>query len=141
MTPTCTATRSDGNPCRADFGLFADRRCWHHTKVPEVAEKRAAARMRGGLVTAQRFTKKPSSFDPAALPPLDSLHNAQRWLEITGRLRAVGTLSHNDLSAFARLVAEWVRAEGSRAVSEEVQALRERLEALEAGDGQPRMET
>lgn len=131
----CTANRKDGEPCQADFGLFEDGRCWHHSQLPAVVEQRAKARARGGISTAKKYTRQRSTFDPDDLPPLDSLAAAQTWLETVGRLRAEGRLSHNDVGAYARLVSEWVKAEGSRAVSEEVEALRARLEALEGGKG------
>jgi len=126
----CTHIKDDGARCEVTFGLSPAGLCYHHD--PERAEERAEARARGAAATnRQKRAKARTSFDPDRLPRLDSLEAAQQWLETSGRLRAEGLLTHSDMSSYARIVSEWVKAEGARVTSQELRDTRKDLDEIQ----------
>lgn len=130
--PQCIGLKADGSRCGSTFGLSPEGLCYNHD--PDRGTERSVARRRaaklGGQAKARKYTA-PTPFDQDLLPPLDSLDAAQKWLEVVGRARAQGLLTHSDVSAYARLVSEWVKTQGARFVNEEVQRLQARLREIE----------
>lgn len=121
----CSATRDDGEPCGApptfvdpDTGL-----CPSHDPEKREAIQAAAQRSaqdRGG-----------NELTEEELPPLESHGDAKARLELISTAVLTGRISDKVAHAATRAVREWVRTHEGELVSQDVEALRERLEELE----------
>ena len=134
MKTKCGAETTSGNPCSTEFGLCDQcGLCFQH--CDHRAEERAAAKRKAGHATAKKY--KAAGLKPDELPSLESLEAAQEWLEIIGRAVTTGRLTDKAARAAIQAVREWVQAEGARFTNEQLEAVQQRLEAVE-GDGKAR---
>ena len=127
----CAGTRADGTPCQAPENLVDPDTGLCPSHSPGAPERLSEAGRKGAEATRRKhFT--PSALDPDDLPPLRDHDSAKLWLERIGRAVATGTLSDRSATAAIRAVSEWLKAHEGALVAEDVQALRDRLEALES---------
>lgn len=129
---TCSATKENGEPCGAPPS-FVDPKtglCWTHSEEGREAAREAARK--GGQATARKLRKGGLHDDD--LPPLDSPQAAETWLEKVGRSVATGRLTHNEGRTIARLVREWLRAREAGEVADWMEAMEDKLSALQRGN-------
>ena len=80
----CGGTNGDGSPCNSPFVLPSGF-CISHD--PDKEHERKAAQQRGGMRTASRKRK---GLNPADLPPLETLEDAQKWSAVIAKAVATG---------------------------------------------------
>ena len=86
-------------------------------------------------------SRKPTSLDADALPPLDSPQAACAWLEIIGRGVASGKVGPKEGTTLVKCIEAWLRAHDQGAVTKDIERLRSALEAWgRTGDAQKLLE-
>lgn len=118
MQPQCSATRRDGQPCKAP--ALKDGKCFAH--APGLRQKREAARQAGGRnrATAARLEARSATLVPAVMRPV--LHRLLQAMIEVGN----GTMEPRRATALASVASAIVRVY-------EVGQIEERLSALEEG--------
>lgn len=123
----CKHVKDDGTGCGSPEAFVDPGTGYCHAHGPD-AKEIMAERGRKGAEVRNRSER---GLDPEELPPLGSHSDAKRWLEAIGRAVATGRLGDRPAQAAIRAVSEWVSTLGEELVAEDVEALRDRLEALE----------
>lgn len=130
----CRATRDDGSPCGApsqfvdpETGLCPAHREGGRETMRERAQRGAEARHGKGAKNAP----EPEALTEEELPPLESHGDAKARLELISTAVLTGRISDKVAHAATRAVREWVRTHEGELVSQDVEALRSRLEELE----------
>ncbi len=113
----CTATRRNGEPCRAQ-ALPERRLCWAHD--PEMRQKADAARRRGGenKANAVRARKKMGA----------DLHDISKMIEAALAGVYKGTMTPQQGQSIASLAGAWVRLHDAGEVQARIEELEARLE-------------
>lgn len=134
----CSATRDDGEPCRAP-SQFVDPRtglCWTHSEEGRELVREAARR--GGQATARR---NGGGLHEDELPELHTPQDAARFLEAVVRAVTTGRLGHHEAKAAVRGVREWLRAHEAGEVTDRLDDLMDALaQWRETGDPAPVLE-
>lgn len=86
--------------------------------------------LKGGRRTKEAW-KRPG-VTAEELGTLESLADAQRWLTVIASAVATGRLDRGDAQAATRAIEVWLKAADSL-TEEQVQALQEKLDAVQAG--------
>ena len=124
----CQALTAKGKPCASpsrlvdpDTGL-----CGAHD--PAKTERLKEAARKGGNATALRF--KPSGLSSDRLGPLETIHDAQRWLRLIAGAVGARQLTHSEGQSMTASVREWVKAESERLKVEDLEELRAQVAEL-----------
>lgn len=135
----CQATTADGSPCAApsnlvdpETGLCASHDPARRERIREAGRKgaRAAARSRNG----------PAALTSEELPELHDHQDAEQRLDLVSRAVLTGRVEPKVAHAAVRAVETWLKAHEGRMVAEDVEAVRSRLEDLEAElSGRPKL--
>lgn len=117
----CIANNSKGERCKVVGQLVNDEGfCPAHK--PGGREEMIRRARKGGAVTAENF--KRDGVREHELGPLDTLEDAQRWLQILGGAVAAGRITAKDASTAVNAIRVWITAEGERLTAEVVDELR-----------------
>lgn len=123
----CGHPREDEDPCASSIGLCDDcGRCWQHcAHVDE--HRRQEARRRGG----QSRARQRKTYDGVDAPwKLKTVHDAKDWLERIGRLVLQNEISAKQAHSACRAVECWLDAEKDAVAMDELEELREKVDAL-----------
>ena len=124
----CRARTTKGEPCATPGHLVRESGyCASHD--PDLAKERAARSSSGGKARSRNFGIKDYE-----LPTLDSPAAAAAWMDRVGRAVAIGAMKHGDATACIRAVDTFLRAHRDGEVTEEIQRLRDALDAWKRGD-------
>lgn len=130
----CKARNAKGEPCRMPGQLVKDNGyCNAHD--PELAKERSERGSRGGQARSRNFGIKDWE-----LPTLDSPQAATIWLDRVGRAVAIGAIDHKDATACVRAVDTFLRAFERGQVTDEIQKIRDALDAWKRGDTEALLE-
>lgn len=129
----CQGTNAKGLPCAAppEFVDPETGYCKAHGPGGRERMKAMAAR----AVKARE--PQPDGLTPEELPELTDHASAKARLDLIGRAVLTGRIRDKVAHAATRAVSEWVKAHEGQLVSEDVEALRGRLEELERELGRP----
>lgn len=97
---------------------------------PDAAERLSEAGRKGAEATNRRFRGEKLSEEE--LPPLDSPHAAEVWLETIARAVATGRLSASEGNAVRGNVRDWLKAREAGEQEERISTLEEKLEEARA---------
>ena len=87
--------------------------------------------MRGGGSTAKRFLKPGLVRDDlGSLETVETVRDAQRWLETIGEGVVTGRLKPQEATAGVRAVETWLKAESERLKIEDLEELRAQVAEL-----------
>ena len=125
----CDHRYEDGTSCRSpeafvdpDTGL-----CRQHG--PGAAERMAEQGRKGALATKKRFGG--ISLPSDRLGPLETIHDAQRWLRLIAGAVGARQLTHSEGQSMTVSVREWVKAESERLKVEDLEELRAQVAELQ----------
>lgn len=135
----CGHPKADsGDPCQSFASCDECGKCWAHCEHNE--EERAAARRKGGHMTAKKRNEG-EGLSADELPPLTDHEAAEVWTDAIGRAAATGRLPANAAQASLRAVREWRESHESGEVSDRLNALTDALdEWRRTGDPEPVLE-
>ena len=130
-TRRCQGTNQAGEPCRSPF-VGEDYWCDAHRPGNEdLMHKRAT---RGAYAAnAARRDPTPPVLDDRELPGLETHGDVKAWLGVLAEAVALGRIGEGRATTIRQILDTWLKAEAEAVAAHEIEALSERIEALEAG--------
>ena len=118
----CKAKNAKGVLCGAPESLVDERTGLCPSHVEGAHERLSAIGRKGAEASAARFRR--SGLDASDLGSLETVRDAQRWLEAIGEGVVTGRLKPQEATAGVRAVETWLKAESERLKVEDLEQLR-----------------
>ncbi len=127
----CKAKNAKGDLCGAPESMVDPVTGLCPSHVPGAKKRLSEIGHRGGEATKRKFGGRGLPRD--ALGPLESIHDAQRWLRLIAQAVGERMLTHSEGQSMTAAVREWVKAEDARVASEDLATLKAQISEVREG--------
>lgn len=128
----CQGTNGKGEPCGSPEAFVDPDTGYCPFHGPGGDERQQENASMGGRATAKKLRRPPAS-DRDTLPAPETIEDAKRWLAWTAENLATGMLSDREARALGYVLRSFVDTVERADVADELEELREKLQALQEG--------